>query len=89
MASKEDGDKDAHRPDHPDEAMRFRRLQLQDEQEQVPANGLLRAKRQMDAMHAKQRERAVAAAGSQVEVEQGEAGPSCSQATGNDSGPAM
>src|SRR4051794_9641490 len=58
---KEDRDEDAVRPDRPDEAVRFRNLQLQDEKKQIPADGLLKAKAQMDRMRAAQAERAIAA----------------------------
>ncbi len=55
----EDLDLAAHRPDQPDEALRFRRLQLEDERKQIPADGLLRAKEQMEAMRAEQARRAL------------------------------
>jgi len=49
------------RPDQPDQALRFRRMQLEDERKQIPADGLLRAKAQMDAMREEQLQRAAAA----------------------------
>lgn len=54
-----DKDEDARRPDQPDEALRFRRLQLEDEYKRIPADGLLRAKEQMDAMRADQAQKAL------------------------------
>jgi hypothetical protein len=49
------------RGDHPDEAIRFRNLQLQDENGNIPADGLQRARQQMTVMRAAQEERARAA----------------------------
>lgn len=49
------------RPDQPDEALRFRLLQMQDENRNIPADALLKAKAQVNVMTAVQAERARAA----------------------------
>ncbi len=49
------------RSDQPDEALRFRRLQMQDEKKSIPIDGLLKAKRQVELMRAAQARRAQAA----------------------------
>jgi hypothetical protein len=54
-------DQDEPKGDHPDEAIRFRNLQLQDENGNIPADGLQRARQQMAVMRAAQEERARAA----------------------------
>ncbi len=45
-----DEDDDRHRPDQPDEAIRFRNLQLQDEMKQIPTDGLLKGKAHLELM---------------------------------------
>ncbi|MEZ5426657.1 MAG: hypothetical protein R2747_10355 [Pyrinomonadaceae bacterium] len=49
------------RGDQPDEAAKFRRLQMLDEKGEIPIDGLLKARRQMDRMAAFQRAKAAAA----------------------------
>ena len=51
-------DESEARGDQPDERARFRRLQLQDENGNIPADGLLKAKAHVDRMRATQKERA-------------------------------
>ncbi len=41
-----------HRPDQPDEALKFRVLQLQDEKKEIPADGLLKGKAHLEVMKA-------------------------------------
>lgn len=47
---RDDAEKEEHGADHPDEAMRFRRLQLQDEKGVVPPDGLLKARQHVIQM---------------------------------------
>jgi len=58
VADKEEGDDERElRGDHPDEAARFRRLQMQDEKGVIPVDGLEKARRQVAQMKAAQKER--------------------------------
>lgn len=52
---------DPLRPDHPDEAISFRNLQLEDEKKRIPADGLLKAKAQLEVMKSEQASRATEA----------------------------
>jgi hypothetical protein len=49
------------RGDHPDEAVKFRNMQMQDENGEIPLDGLQKARQQMNVMRAEQQKRARAA----------------------------
>ncbi len=51
----------APRADQPDEAARFRRMQMQDENGEIPIDGLQKARKQMDRMRLFQQKKAAAA----------------------------
>lgn len=59
---------DADRADKPDEALRFRLMQLQDEHGEIPADGLKRASAQMALMRARLRTEAKASGKSVKEL---------------------
>ncbi len=70
----EPAEREPNRPDHPDEALAFRLLQLQDERKNIPADGLLKAKAQLEVMEAVQAARAIQA-GKPEGLEVAELGP--------------
>src|SRR5262245_40338666 len=57
MEECEEAEEEGPRLDRPDEAARFRRLQMQDEKGLIPADGLEKARRQVELMKAAQLER--------------------------------
>lgn len=57
----DEADPDARRADQPDEARRFRGLQMKDENGEIPIDGLQKARKQIDRMRGFQEEKAKAA----------------------------
>ncbi len=53
-------EREANRPDNPDEALKFRNLQLRDENGKIPVDGLLKGKAQMEVMKEALQRRAAA-----------------------------
>ncbi len=58
---KERREEEGARGDQPDEAVKFRNLQMQDENGEIPLDGLQKARQQMDVMRAAQQKKANAA----------------------------
>ena len=67
----EEEENEGHRPDLPDEALKFRLLQLQDENKYIPADGLLKGKAHLEIMKDELVRRAIARGGNDTDYDDG------------------
>ena len=67
LLSEEEED-EGHRPDQPDEALKFRILQLQNEKKEIPADGLLKGKAHLEVMKYALMRRAMARGGNETDA---------------------
>src|SRR5438105_3224419 len=65
---KEGPEGEGSRADQPDQALRFRRMQLQDENGKIPADGLQKAREQIQAMKAAQEQLQLTGNGNEPDV---------------------